>query len=265
MALKNVLSKSIISLHPVHKTGIYCCTAEVPSQRVGCQGPSLKGISAVQLLIDRGANIHDKCQGQSFLHLAATGYNEAAIQIALDHGLKVRERTAPPAPGSFTSLELCQTCSLKEYGVSEEDEFLSEEEHAVRERAARERAIKLLRDACRIELPRCRFCRTEAAHIQMKPCRHQTSCTDCSAAWSGCPCGIPIESKVDVLACVPGEGLVEPAEMEVATKSCCAICQDRPLAVVFTKCGHRSCQECSLNLKRCHYCRGPTGKIIKFY
>ena len=200
-----------------------------------------------QFVIDQGADLNDKDNnGSNFLHYAARRCNLTAVEFALHHGLKASERNS--GRESWTALQLFSSSVMG--GSTDEYPYIQ--------------IRKLLCDAYRSELPRCRFCRHEAAHIQMKPCDHQTSCFACSENWEGCQCGQPIENKVDVLNCNPVEA-VEPAEVATTVmESTCAVCLDRAVAVVFS-CGHRACEECSVHLQHCHSCRGPIGTIIKFY
>jgi len=199
----------------------------------GCRDPGVLG-----LLVDRGAEIGAKDEsGATLLHTAAENCNDVVVEFALGRGMKVDERTF--SPESFTALD------------------------CVGEGESAERVRGLLVDAYRTQLPRCRFCDKEPAHIQMKPCRHRTSCVRCSGSWLRCHCGRPIQTKVNTITCRPGEA-ERPAEDE-RLEAVCAVCLDRPVAVVFADCGHRSCEECSILLVESHFCRRPMGKRIKFF
>lgn len=56
----------------------------------------------------------------------------------------------------------------------------------------------------------------------------------------------------------------QPQTQAVAGQMLCQVCMDKPKNVAFN-CGHQSCENCSVNLQACPYCRSTITSRIKLY
>ena len=162
----------------------------------------------------------------------------------------------------------------------------------------------LLVHALERELPRCGFCGGSPAHIQFFPCGHRNACSRCCEHWKNCGCGAEIAEKVDVLTAPkrakrPSEDIVQTNQRlmtensrlkranselsaensglkrdnsewkrensELNAEKTCPVCLLQPKALIFTPCGHASCEDCGARIDICHSCRKIIRHRVKMY
>ena len=123
-------------------------------------------------LLSVGADVNARDgDGDTLLHTAIAADNIEGVKFSLESGLKVGERNL------VGENSLCYASYFKVSQV----------------------IINILKEAYRKELPPCRLCGDEPAHIHFKPCHHQLSCIGCSEKWKKCFCTADIEAKIDVI------------------------------------------------------------------
>ena len=111
--------------------------------------------------------------GATLLHLAVFLGKSEGVKFCLERGLKVGARN----DHGYNSLN----CARARHDLKE-DEDLQE-------------IIIMLQEAYRNELPRCRLCGDEPAHVLLKPCHHQASCIGCSEKWAKCLCAAYLQQQ----------------------------------------------------------------------
>ena len=177
--------------------------------------------------------------GATLLHVAVVLGKSEGVKFCLESGLKVGARN----DRGYNSLN----CARVRRGL-QRDEDLQD-------------IIIMLQEAYRKELPRCRLCGDEPAHVYFKPCHHQVSCIGCSEKWAKCLCTADIEAKTDVIEeiCIDEKvGFIDDLEDKI-----CGVCLDGNKEVVFNGCGHTACFQCSRSLVKCHVCRSDIPRKLE--
>jgi len=192
-------------------------------------------LEMMELLFDHGAGITKlNSKEQTILHRASIYGLTNAVKFALAKGIRVGKLDAA--------------------GKSAFDFAKANNNNAIH---------KLLVDYYAKELKCCIYCPNMPAHIQFGPCGHSDACSRCCSHWKRCKCGSTIIQRIDLLAGLDGKPWNQ-GRYEEEVQHECSICLDRPKNIALN-CGHTCCEECSQNLQRCHICRQPIQKKLRFY